>query len=128
MSSTILRQAYIAARQVSRTRAFASTAVSRKDLVQDIYLREIKAYKPAAVAKDAHVGVVKSFSLPPTPKAPVLPADLASELSAYETTEPTVAEVARVSESSSEDAAGQSGADGFLTFLEADVPKPQHHH
>ena len=33
-------------------------------------------------AKDAHVGAVKAYSLPPKPQAPALPADLASELAA----------------------------------------------
>ncbi|KAF8346570.1 ATP synthase complex subunit H-domain-containing protein [Amanita rubescens] len=123
--STILRQATNAARQVSRIRNFSSSAVSRKDIVQDLYLREIKAYKPAPVAKDAHVGVVKSYSLPPAPKAPVLPVDLASELAEYDATEPTVAQKA-VSQESVE--AGTGGADEYLAFLEQDIPKPEAHH
>ena len=40
-------------------------------------------------AKDAHVGAVKSYSLPPAPQAPALPADLAGELSAWDAAEPT---------------------------------------
>lgn len=75
-------------------------------------------------AKDAHVGVVKAYSLPPSPVAPALPSDLASELSAYDAAEPTKAEVA-VASGSAEDAAG---ADAYLTFLEADLPKPEAHH
>ncbi|KAG6884875.1 hypothetical protein C0993_007613 [Termitomyces sp. T159_Od127] len=113
------------ARNVSRVRAFSSTTVARKDLVQDIYLREIKAYKPAAVAKDAHVGVVKSYSLPPTPRVPVLPTDLASALADYDATEPTKAPVAQAESTSVEEA---GGADAFLTFLEADLPKVEAHH
>ncbi|KAF8968739.1 ATP synthase complex subunit H-domain-containing protein [Flammula alnicola] len=131
-----------AARQASSTRAFASSAVSRKDLVQDLYLREIKAYKPAPAvstsrrrdfyikAKDAHVGVVKKFSLPPAPKTPALPSDLASELAAYDAAEPAAAAaaapVAQASPTSADEPAG--GADGFLAFLEQDLPKPVHHH
>ncbi|KAF5347297.1 hypothetical protein D9756_009890 [Leucocoprinus leucothites] len=123
--STILRQAALVARQASRVRAFSSTTIARKDLVQDIYLREIKSYKPTPVAKDAHVGVVKQFSLPPSPQAPTVPADLASELAAYDSAEPTVASVSTSSASSEENG---GGADEFLTFLEADVPKPDHGH
>ncbi|KAG6890236.1 hypothetical protein C0995_010249 [Termitomyces sp. Mi166 len=139
---SFLRQA---ARNASRVRAFSSTTVARKDLVQDIYLREIKAYKPAPVvsffrsrntykmnyfleilkAKDAHVGAVKSYSLPPTPKVPVLPTDLASALAEYDAIEPTKAAVAQVESASVEEA---SGADAFLTFLEADLPKQEAHH
>ncbi|KAF9444946.1 hypothetical protein P691DRAFT_676644 [Macrolepiota fuliginosa MF-IS2] len=123
--STILRQASVVARQASRVRTFASTTVARKDLVQDIYLREIKAYKPTPLAKDAHVGAVKQFNLPPTPKAPAVPADLASELSTYDAAEPSVA-TAPVTSASSEE--GNGGADEFLNFLEQDLPKVVHHH
>ncbi|KAF8153986.1 ATP synthase complex subunit H-domain-containing protein [Crassisporium funariophilum] len=125
--STILRQATNVARQASRARTFASSAVTRKDLVQDLYLREIKAYKPAATAQDAHVGVVKKYALPPKPKAPLLPSDLAGELSAYDAAEPTLADApAPVATSSSEEVG--TGAEAFLTFLEQDLPKPEHHH
>lgn len=115
------------------------------DLVQDLYLREIKAYKPAVVvriwnfaskinynscyesqAKDAHVGVVKKYSSPPIPKAPVLPTDLASELAAYDAAEPTIAEVAAPTNASEE--SGGGGAEAYLAFLEQDIPKPVHHH
>jgi len=124
--STILRQATKAARQASCTRAFASSASMRKDLVQDIYLREIKAYKPAPVAKDAHVGVVKKYLSPLTPKAPLLPADLAGELAAYDVAEPTIAETPAATSASEESGAG--GAEAYLAFLEQDLPKPVHHH
>ncbi|KAF8970559.1 ATP synthase complex subunit H-domain-containing protein [Flammula alnicola] len=119
-----------AARQASSKRAFASSAVSRKDLVQDLYLREIKAYKPAPAAKDAHVGVVKKFSLPPAPKTPALPSDLASELAAYDAAEPAAAAAAPIAQASSTPSADEpaGGADGFLAFLEQDLPKPVHHH
>ncbi|KAF8626686.1 hypothetical protein AX15_004770 [Amanita polypyramis BW_CC] len=123
--STILKQATNAARQASRVRNFSSSAISRKDIVQDLYLREIKAYKPAPVAKDAHVGVVKSYSLPPTPKAPILPTDLASELAVYEASEPTLAQRVVAQESPEE---GAGGADEFLSFLEQDLPKREAHH
>ncbi|KAF8797662.1 hypothetical protein BYT27DRAFT_7228824 [Phlegmacium glaucopus] len=125
--STILRQATKAARQASCTRAFASSASTRKDLVQDIYLREIKAYKPVPLAKDAHVGVVKKYSLPPTPKAPLFPTDLAGELAAYDAAEPTIADMALAPSSASEEA-GAGGAEAYLAFLEQDIPKPVHHH
>jgi len=68
---------------------------------------------------------VKSYSLPPAPKAPVLPVDLASELAAYDATEPTIAQKA-VSQESVEE--GTGGADEYLAFLEQDLPKPAAHH
>lgn len=78
-------------------------------------------------AKDAHVGVVKKFALPPAPAAPKLPTDLASELAAYDAAEPAIADAAPAqATTTSDEPAG--GADAFLTFLEQDLPKPVHHH
>jgi F-type H+-transporting ATPase subunit h len=86
------------------------------DLIQDLYLKELKTYKAPLVvsravcihlssprslgwwgkqAKDAHVGVVKAFSAPALPSPPALP-DLATELVAYDATEPTRAPAADV--------------------------------
>ncbi|KJA22144.1 hypothetical protein HYPSUDRAFT_202398 [Hypholoma sublateritium FD-334 SS-4] len=125
--SAILRHATSAARQASAVRAFSASAAARKDLVQDLYLREIKAYKPAA--KDAHVGVVKKFTLPPSPATPKLPTDLASDLAAYDASEPTSADAAPAAQASSNAADEPTGgAEGFLVFLEQDLPKPVHHH
>lgn len=56
------------------------------DPVQDLYLRELKAYKPTPIkAGDADAHVLKFAP----PKAPASPeeANLASELSAYESQE-----------------------------------------
>lgn len=53
------------------------------DLVQDLYLRELKSYKaPAVKATDAE-GNVQKFSAPKAPKSPE-EADIANELKAYE--------------------------------------------
>ncbi|KAF9017663.1 hypothetical protein BDZ89DRAFT_1094241 [Hymenopellis radicata] len=109
--STILRQA---ARTCARA-LFSSTAAARKDIVQDLYLKELKAYKPTPATKDAHVGLVKTFSAPIAPQAPTLPSDLASELSAYDASEPTLAEVKAATTLSETDVAGGS-------------PKPEAHH
>ncbi|KDR74041.1 hypothetical protein GALMADRAFT_227742 [Galerina marginata CBS 339.88] len=125
--STILRQAASIARQTASKRAFASSAVSRKDLVQDLYVREIKSYKAPPAAKDAHVGIVKKLAIPAAPTAPALPADLASELNAYDAAEPALAESSSTAQATkTEDTA--SGADAFLSFLEQDLPKPVAHH
>ncbi|OBZ74929.1 hypothetical protein A0H81_05188 [Grifola frondosa] len=126
MSSAILRQASSAARAVSRSCAFSTSAVARKDFVQELYIKELKAYKPPAPVKDAHVGIVKSYSLPPVPQVPTLPADLASELSAYDAAEPTFA--AAPQDETLAEAVGPTGAETFLAFLEADEPKAEAHH
>jgi len=59
------------------------TAVRQADLVQDLYLRELKAYKPTPIKPSDSEGHVQKFSAPKTPKSPE-EADIASELKAYE--------------------------------------------
>jgi F-type H+-transporting ATPase subunit h len=68
-----------------RRRAAASTdAIGAADLVQDLYLRELKNYKvPAVKASDADAHVQK-FSIPKAPASPE-ETDIANELNAYET-------------------------------------------
>ncbi|GLB44583.1 putative ATP synthase complex subunit h [Lyophyllum shimeji] len=119
--SAFLRQATTVARTAS-VRAFSSTSVARRDIVQELYLRELKSYKPPAVPKDAHVGVVKQYTLPPAPQPPMVPTDLASELATYEAQEPTKVAAAAPAEEEA------SGAEEFLTFLEQDLPKEEAHH
>lgn len=59
---------------------------------------------------------MKELNLPQPPEPPVLPSDLASELSVYEATHPDLADVSPALSSGSADAAG--GADAYLAFLE----------
>jgi F-type H+-transporting ATPase subunit h len=49
-----------------------------------MYLRELKAYKPAQVKASDAEGHVQKFTIPQAPKSPE-EGDLASELKAYET-------------------------------------------
>ena len=80
--------------------------------------------------KDAHVGVVKAFSTPSTPTPPPNPADLASELSAYDAQEPDVAAPTSGATAAAGAVADEvgTGAKEFLAFLEKDLPKPEAHH
>ena len=60
-----------------------ANALSPADLVQDLYMKELKAYKvPPVKAGDADAHVQK-FSPPQAPKSPE-EADIANELKAYE--------------------------------------------
>lgn len=38
------------------------------DLVQELYLKELRAYKPVPEPKDGHVGHVKEISMPKAPE------------------------------------------------------------
>jgi len=123
--SSLVRQALSATRAVSRTRPFSTSSLVRKDFVQDLYVKELRGYKPAPQAKDAHVGAVKEYAIPAAPQVPVLPADLASELAAYDAAEP-VSDAVLAPTSAAE--GGATGAEAFLSFLEQDVPKAEAHH
>ncbi|EMD61034.1 hypothetical protein COCC4DRAFT_50463 [Bipolaris maydis ATCC 48331] len=69
---------------VARRTFITPTAVRSADLVQDMYLRELKNYKvPQVKASDAE-GQVKKFAIPKAPASPE-ETDIASELKAYET-------------------------------------------
>ncbi|ROV91814.1 hypothetical protein VSDG_06459 [Cytospora chrysosperma] len=74
----------LAGRNAVQMRTFLNPTVSRRaDFVQELYLKELKAYKvPAVKANDAQ-GHVLEFQ---QPKAPLSPeeADLASSLQEYE--------------------------------------------
>ncbi|KAF7789107.1 hypothetical protein EIP86_000042 [Pleurotus ostreatoroseus] len=106
-----------------------SSAILRQaaNLVQDLYIKELKSYKPAPAAKDAHVGAVKAFSLPPKPVAPSLPSNLAAELAAYDAQEPTKAESKPAAAAHGAEPVVE-GAENFLEVLEADLPKAAAHH
>ncbi|KAG9013732.1 hypothetical protein FRB94_001294 [Tulasnella sp. JGI-2019a] len=123
MASLIRRTARAAP---AHLRTLTTSTVSRKDFVQDLYINELKAYKPAPPAPDAHLAHVKTFAAPSAPKPPTSPSDLASELAAYDAQEPDIAQPT-VAKSSVEDGVG-GGAAEFLSHLEADIPKEEAHH
>ena len=53
------------------------------DLVQDLYLRELKAYKPTPIKASDAEGHVQKFSVPKAPRSPE-EGDIANDLKAYE--------------------------------------------
>jgi len=90
--------------------------------------------KPVATsllqAKDAHVGVVKSYTAPASPQAPSLPSDLSAELSKFDAAEPALASApaAATQDVSADAGEGSAGAKEYLAFLEKDLPKADAHH
>ncbi|KAK3354931.1 ATP synthase complex subunit H-domain-containing protein [Neurospora tetraspora] len=80
------RQAVAAVARLARPqmRTFIAPTVSRRaDFVQELYLKELKAYKPTPIKESDSIGQVATFNLPKTPKSPE-EADLASSLKEYE--------------------------------------------
>ncbi|PHH60093.1 hypothetical protein CDD81_2137 [Ophiocordyceps australis] len=65
-------------------RTFIAPTISRRaDFVQELYLKELKAYKVPQVKENDSAGQVLTFKLPKTPASPE-EADLASNLKEYE--------------------------------------------
>ncbi|KAA8646179.1 hypothetical protein EYZ11_004788 [Aspergillus tanneri] len=67
-------------------RTFLTSAVRQADPVQDLYLRELRAYKPTPIKPSDAESHVQKFAAPAAPKSPE-EANLANELKAYENQE-----------------------------------------
>ncbi|MCJ1376806.1 hypothetical protein MMC20_008051 [Loxospora ochrophaea] len=68
----------------SSQRAFtAPTATRQADLVQDLYLQALKAYKTPPTKPSDSEGHVQKFSMPKAPQSPE-ESDIATDLKAYE--------------------------------------------
>ena len=57
--------------------------MSTADLVQELYLRELKAYKPTPIKSSDSEGHVQKFSAPQPPKSPGED-DISADLKAYD--------------------------------------------
>jgi F-type H+-transporting ATPase subunit h len=108
----------------SPPRALSPEAASHLTPIPNLYPSLNTPLTPQA--KDAHASVVRSYSAPATPSAPALPTDLAAELSKFDATEPTLGNKASAAAAPTSSEDGQSAAE-YLKFLEADLPKPDHH-
>ncbi|RVX68813.1 hypothetical protein B0A52_07468 [Exophiala mesophila] len=89
MAQSLRAGSRVLARMSSRSfqaprRSFAISSVVRApDLIQDLYLKELKAYKPPPQKASDAEGYVQKFTPPAAPKSPE-EANLASELKAYD--------------------------------------------
>lgn len=83
---------------------FPTTNISSPaDLVQDMYLKELKAYKAPAIKANDSEGQVHVFTVPKTPVSPE-ETDLQNDLQEYEAQVPEVE--------------GQAGQDGAAPVVE----------
>lgn len=90
--------------------------------MQDLYLRELKAYKVPPVKDTDAQGQVQTFKIPATPKSPE-EADLASSIKEYESMAVEV-------EGQASAPAGEKPAQPVLEdwlVIEDDEPTPAHH-
>ncbi|KAL6891243.1 ATP synthase complex subunit H domain-containing protein [Trichoderma longibrachiatum] len=103
-----------------QVRGFIAPTVSRRaDFVQELYLKELKAYKTPAVKESDAEGQVQVFSMPKTPASPE-EANLADSLKAYES---------MAVEIEGQDASAQTsaGAAQLPDWLEAEEEEEPHH-
>jgi len=86
----------------ARRSLFTPTATRSADLVQQLYLKELQAYKVPQVKASDSEGHVQKFALP---KAPATPeeASLADGLKEYETQQPDIEGAAVAGEAAVED-------------------------
>ncbi|GMM35427.1 hypothetical protein DASC09_027520 [Saccharomycopsis crataegensis] len=104
------------ARNVS-VRAFSS-APARRNLISDLYVSELKSFKPAVVSAADAAAATKAWKLPVSPKSPEVEGDITTDISAYE-----AAEV----ETEGATPAAEAEALGDDWFVVEEL-KPTHHH
>ncbi|KAL6698638.1 ATP synthase complex subunit H domain-containing protein [Trichoderma pleuroticola] len=103
-----------------QVRGFIAPTVSRRaDFVQELYLKELKAYKTPAVKESDAEGQVQVFAMPKTPASPE-ETNLADNLKAYES---------MAVEIEGQDASAQSatGVAQLPDWLEAEEEEEPHH-
>ena len=91
---------------------------STADLVQDLYLRELKNYKPTPLKASDASGHVQTFSPPKPPPSPE-EIEIASDLKAYE---------AQTVEVEGQREAGQEDVDELSKFFEDFGDEEEAHH
>ncbi|POW14748.1 hypothetical protein PSTT_02680 [Puccinia striiformis] len=129
--SSITRKTTQAARRMTIAfplrRTFVSSSSIKKDFVQELYLRELKSYKPSTQSLQGLQTQVRDFTMPAAPAAPEVPSaqDIAQEMQSWDSAS-LVNNQAPSSDTAEVDVNGQS-ADEFLAFLERDHPPPAAH-
>ncbi|TAQ86242.1 hypothetical protein B7494_g5412 [Chlorociboria aeruginascens] len=81
--TSLARMAPASTANMARRTLFVPTAARSADLLQELYLRELKAYKPTPIKASDSAGQVSVFQAPKAPQSPE-ETDIASELQAYE--------------------------------------------
>ncbi|ORZ05158.1 ATP synthase complex subunit H-domain-containing protein [Lobosporangium transversale] len=96
-------------------RSFTSPSAPSQDILKDLYIKELKGYKPAPETKGADASSqVKEFKTPATPAAPAV--DASADLAAWETANAEIADA--VSEEAVEEAEEE----------EVEEEEEEHHH
>ncbi|KAI9260796.1 ATP synthase complex subunit H-domain-containing protein [Sporodiniella umbellata] len=64
-------------------RSFSVATVMQKDVLQDLFLKELKAYKPQPIAASEE-SAAKEFKLPAAPVVPEIESDISQQLASYD--------------------------------------------
>ncbi|KAJ6446070.1 DOMON domain-containingprotein [Purpureocillium lavendulum] len=119
--AAIVAAAYLAlsAFAFCRVKKRVRNGQSGTDFVQELYLKELKAYKAPPVKESDSEGQVQTFAMPKTPASPE-ETDLAGNLKEYES---------MAVEIEGQDASAQAGtqAPALPDWLEAEEEEPQSH-
>jgi len=95
------------------------TAIRSADLVQDLYLRELKSYKPTPVKASDAEGHVQKFAVPKAPESPE-ESSISNELKSYETA------AVEVEGSSGEDGGAAAPEEDWFEEEEEETPAAAH--
>ncbi|KAI9591662.1 hypothetical protein BDF19DRAFT_454213 [Syncephalis fuscata] len=82
LSSSIVRAVRQPSYQAVRTFVAPSTPLA-KDIVQDLFVKELRGYKPSATSKSADLDQVKTFRAPAQPTAPVVDENIETAVADY---------------------------------------------
>ncbi|KAG0145572.1 hypothetical protein CROQUDRAFT_133674 [Cronartium quercuum f. sp. fusiforme G11] len=128
--SNLTRQTARIARSLSLAvvpsqRSFTTSFQTKKDFVQELYLRELKSYKPSPSISGVQTQV-REFTMPPTPPAPYLPTaqDVAQELESWDKASLVNTSTINTQSYGSIEVDSTQSADEYLSFLERDHPTP----
>lgn len=103
---------------VSRWSSSRLLLTAAADLIQDLYLKELRAYKPVTQKASDAEGHVQKFNPPAPPKSPE-ETNLASEMKEYEE---------QVVEIEGQSASGETQVEeDFFEDIEEDDDEPAHH-
>ncbi|KAH3684578.1 hypothetical protein WICPIJ_004468 [Wickerhamomyces pijperi] len=99
------------------TRSF-SALPARQNSVADLYIKELKAFKPTTITEKDAEGSVRPWASPVAPQIPALEVDAATQLNDYD-----AAPVEVVEQSKSQD--GEEISEEWFVLEE---PEDDHHH
>ncbi|QPG74246.1 hypothetical protein FOA43_001571 [Brettanomyces nanus] len=119
---SILTNGFVQKAPMRRVRLFHVSSL-RSNLIQDLYIKELRAFKPKALTAADAEEATKSWKLPAASKIPALENEGADALAEYDSTEVEMAAPKNAAALAEEDAAAKQSynEDDWFVFEEDDV-------